>query len=91
MYKLTRIKEQLNARVQSGRIHGAVLDVFENEPLPKDSPLWTLGSDKLLLTPHCADRTDDYWANAAEIFVNNLALFRRGEQLRHIVDKEHGY
>ena len=43
------------AALQEKRIRGAALDVFETEPLPKESPLYEL--DNCLLSPHCADRT----------------------------------
>ena len=48
----------VHAALQQKRIKGAALDVCEVEPLPEDSPLWTL--DNVLLSPHCADRTADF-------------------------------
>jgi phosphoglycerate dehydrogenase-like enzyme len=55
--------------------------VFEVEPLPAASPLWEVGNDKILLSPHNADITDDvfvdtanFFADAAEKFVANGTL-----------------
>ncbi|HSP36096.1 MAG TPA: D-2-hydroxyacid dehydrogenase [Thermoanaerobaculia bacterium] len=71
------------------RIRGAALDVFETEPLPPDSPLWTL--DNVLLSPHSADRTTDSHERAIAVFRANLARFERGEPLENIVEKVRGY
>ena len=49
----------LAATLAAGRLRGAALDVFEVEPLPQSSPLWS--SERLLLTAHNADFTDDYF------------------------------
>jgi phosphoglycerate dehydrogenase-like enzyme len=70
-------------------IRGAALDVFEVEPLPPDSPLWTL--DNVLLSPHSADHTADAHDRAMTFFLENLQRFRRGEPLESVVDNEAGY
>ncbi|KPA82212.1 hypothetical protein ABB37_03331 [Leptomonas pyrrhocoris] len=54
----TQCEEDIVGALNNGVIRGAALDVFETEPLPKESPLWTVPDDKLLLTSHCADFTD---------------------------------
>jgi phosphoglycerate dehydrogenase-like enzyme len=71
------------------RIKGAVLDVFETEPLPLDSPLW--GLDNVLLSPHTADHTRTWLVDASHLFLGNLQRFRRGEPLLNLVDKPLGY
>ncbi|HUP48808.1 MAG TPA: D-2-hydroxyacid dehydrogenase [Thermoanaerobaculia bacterium] len=71
------------------RIRGAALDVFETEPLPPESPLWSL--DNILISPHAADRAPDSHDRAMAFFLENLRRFQRGEPLENIVDKEEGY
>jgi len=75
--------------LRSRQIGGAALDVFEREPLPADSPLWTL--DNLLITPHTAGLTERLWHRHYELFSDNLRRYRSGEPLRYIVDKHQGY
>ena len=75
--------------LQSHKIHGAALDVFENEPLPAGHPFWDL--DNLLISPHTADRTRDLREVAVLFFVENFERFRKGEPLQNIVNKHAGY
>ena len=69
--------------VSSGSIRSAYLDVFAIEPLPDDSPLWTM--DNVLITPHCADMITNWVAKAAEFFLVNLQRRKRGENLINVV------
>jgi phosphoglycerate dehydrogenase-like enzyme len=71
------------------RIAGAGLDVFEQEPLPQDSPLW--GMRNVVITPHFAGATLHYTERILAIFVDNLGRYRRGDPLRNLVDKQLGY
>lgn len=71
------------------RIAAAALDVFDKEPLPKDSPLWEL--ENLLITPHTAGVTDKVWERQYEFFSENLRRFIHGEPLQAVVDKRKGY
>ncbi len=73
------VEDALVAALDEGRLRGAALDVFEEEPLPEDSPLW--GMDHVLLTPHVAGSTPHYWERAADIFVENYRRYRTGEEL----------
>jgi phosphoglycerate dehydrogenase-like enzyme len=82
-------EEALVRALQERRIKGAVLDVFEAEPLPKESPLW--GLDNVLLSPHTADHTRTWLVDASALFLRNLDRFRRGEPLLNRVDKRQGY
>ena len=75
--------------LQEGRLAGAGLDVFETEPLPKDSPLWTM--ENVIITPHMAGNTPHYDERALEIFLENLRRYTAGESLTHVVDKQAGY
>ncbi|MFN7972178.1 MAG: D-2-hydroxyacid dehydrogenase [Acidobacteriota bacterium] len=70
-------------------IGGAALDVFEEEPLPPESPLWTLPN--VLVTPHTSAVSDRLWPRQTELLVENLRRFREGRPLLNIVDKNEGY
>lgn len=70
-------EEALIAALSSGRISGAALDVTEQEPLPKDSPLWSMPN--VLVTPHVAGLTPRYWERIADIFAENYADFVDGK------------
>lgn len=72
--------------LDKGWIAGAALDVFEEEPLPRDSPL--LGLDNVLLSPHAMAWTDElYEAQGREVCENVLTVLR-GEIPRHVVNRE---
>ena len=79
----------LTDALQSGRIGGAALDVFEHEPLDPSSPLWRLPN--VLITPHTSGFRPDHWDAATALFAENLKRFERGEPLRNLVDKQAGY
>lgn len=70
-------------------IAGAALDVFEEEPLSPESPLWSLPN--VIVTPHVAGEPADYARRVAEVFVDNLLRVRRGEPFRNVVDFDRGY
>lgn len=70
-------------------IRGAALDVFDTEPLPAGHPFFAL--DNLLLSPHSADQVPGWLAQASHAFRENLARFREGQPLEHLVDPRRGY
>lgn len=72
-------------------IAGAALDVFQHEPLPKNSVLWRVPG--LLITPHYAGTYPEHLARATDLFIQNLAVFLSGKmkKLRNVVDKQRGY
>ena len=82
-------EQALVEALAAGRIRGAALDVFETEPLPAGHPLWTLPN--VLLSPHCADHVPGWVEAATRAFLDELERYRRGEPLRNVVDKTHGY
>jgi phosphoglycerate dehydrogenase-like enzyme len=71
------------------RIAGAALDVFEQEPLPPESPLWEL--ENLLITPHTAGLTEKLWQRHYAFFSENLRRYLAHEPLLFLVDKKKGY
>jgi D-2-hydroxyacid dehydrogenase (NADP+) len=75
--------------LQSGKIAGAGLDVFETEPLPEDNPLWDMPN--VSFTPHIASQCDEGNHNIKNIFTDNLRRFANEEPLNNIIDKEKGY
>jgi phosphoglycerate dehydrogenase-like enzyme len=75
--------------LQSRRIRGAALDVFEVEPLPAGHPFWSMSN--VLLSPHTADRIEGFLDPAFDCFFENLERFRKGETLLNVVDKHAGY
>ncbi|WP_299628700.1 D-2-hydroxyacid dehydrogenase [uncultured Tateyamaria sp.] len=79
----------LLAAMQDGTVAGAVLDVFETEPLPSESPFWTL--ENAIISPHCSSVFDG-WADASfDLFLTNLARWRTGQELFNVVDPARGY
>ncbi len=69
------------------RIGGAVLDVFDQEPLPAEHPFW--GLDNVAITPHIAGPSTP--AEIAPIFNDNLRRYLAGRPLRYVVDRKRGY
>jgi phosphoglycerate dehydrogenase-like enzyme len=71
------------------KIHGAALDVFEQEPLPTDSPLWTLPN--VIISPHVSGNTSRYHEKAAALFAENLERYVLNRPLLNVVELEQGY
>jgi len=81
------IEADLVQALRDGVIGGALLDVFENEPLAGDSPLWLMPN--VFITPHTS--AISFPEEIARVFIDNYQRFCRGERLRHVVDFELGY
>ena len=75
--------------LEEGAIAGAMLDVFENEPLPYASPLWALPN--VIVTPHVAGNPTEYARRAFEVFADNLKRYMEGSELKNLVDPARGY
>ena len=75
--------------LREGWIAGAALDVFEQEPLPADSPLWKM--DNVIISPHIAGFTPHYDERAAALFAENLRRYLAGEPLLNQVERGRGY
>lgn len=71
--------DALMAALESGHLSGAYLDVFAEEPLPADHPLWQ--RDDVIITPHAADQVHDWPQRFAAFFADNLERWRAGEAL----------
>jgi phosphoglycerate dehydrogenase-like enzyme len=84
------IKEDaLISALSSGRIKGAGLDVFDEEPLPSEHPFYRM--ENVLLSPHCADHTSDWLEQAMRLFIDQYERFCSGQPLLYVVDKKLGY
>ena len=79
----------LIAALEQKKIGGAALDVFEEEPLPADSPLW--GLDNVVITPHSAGIAHKLWERQYALFSQNLRRFLAGAPLLGLVNKRAGY
>ena len=82
-------EEAMVRALNQKRIRGAGLDVFEREPLPKDSPLYEM--DNVLLSPHCADNVPGWTEDAMRFFLEQHARFENNEPLLNSVNKRLGY
>jgi phosphoglycerate dehydrogenase-like enzyme len=82
---MTTRLDDLVAALRSGEIAGAALDVYEQEPLPAEHPLW--GMPNVLLTPHMAGYGPHLNERRYQIIQDNCRAFGNGEPLRNVVDK----
>jgi phosphoglycerate dehydrogenase-like enzyme len=80
----------LSDALRGGKLSGAILDVFDPEPLPASSPLWQVPN--LIITPHCSsDDLDRYLPLTMDLVFANLARLRQGKRLKNTVDRATGY
>jgi len=79
----------LLAALKEGWIAGAGLDTFSTEPLPSDSPFWSLPN--VFITPHCSAATPQTTQRIVDLFFDNLRRYRQGQSLKNVVDKYAGY
>ena len=79
----------LASALREKKIGGAALDVFPEEPLAAESPLWDVPG--LLITPHTAALTDKLWERHYALFSENLRRYLNGQELLGVVDKGKGY
>jgi phosphoglycerate dehydrogenase-like enzyme len=79
----------LTKALQEGWIAGAALDTVFTEPLPAESPLWTLPN--VFITPHCSGSSPRVKERTLALFLNNFNRYCQGKPLRNVVDKTAGY
>lgn len=79
----------LLAALREHKLAGAALDVFPEEPLPVDSPLWKI--PEVFITPHIAGNTSYYLERALPVFLTNLERYLTGEPLLNMVSFSRGY
>lgn len=82
-------EEDLIAALESGALGGAALDVFDIEPLPTESPLWTLPN--VVVSPHMSGDAVGFEEDLMTIFVDNLHRWISGEPLVNVIDQSRGY
>ena len=75
--------------LRSRSIAGAGLDVFEEEPLPQDSPLWDM--DNVIISPHASGVPPELWEGRRRIFKENLRRFLANEPFLYVCDKRAGF
>jgi len=75
--------------LQSGQLGGAAIDVFDQEPLPPNSPFWDL--ENVIVTPHSAGFVEGWEPMVTDLFCDNLDYWLRGAPLQNVVVPERGY
>ncbi|WP_341529267.1 D-2-hydroxyacid dehydrogenase [Nostoc sp. UHCC 0302] len=75
--------------LREGWIAGAGLDTVATEPLPPESPFWSLPN--VFITPHCSALSPRLRERITELFLDNLRRYQAGQPLRNVVDKQVGY
>ena len=83
------VEPDLIEALASGRIAGAALDVFADEPLPQSSPLWDMPN--VIVSPHMSGDAAGWREELVEVFTSNLHRYRDGAPLLNVVDKHRGY
>ena len=77
-------EDALVAALRERRLAGAILDVFREQPLPQESPLWDMPN--VIIAPHIAGGGDDGWEIFAELAIENLRRYVEGAALLNLVD-----
>jgi len=81
--------EALREKLARGTLAGAVLDVFQPEPLPPDSPFWD--TPNLIALPHVSCDDPRYVDRLLDFWFENLARFRASRRLKNLIDRRLGY
>jgi len=81
--------DALREKLAQGTLAGAVLDVFQPEPLPADSPLWD--TPNLIITPHVSCDDPRYVDRLLDFWFENFERFLAGKRLKNLIDRQLGY
>lgn len=81
--------DALIASLKNGHLAGASLDVFPQEPLPSDHPLWK--TPNVILTPHTSGFRRGHWDEVIELYGDNIERWLKGEALKYRIEPELGY
>ena len=79
-------EDALLEALRAGRLAGAILDVFSEEPLPADHPLWD--APNVTITPHVSGATNHF---LGDLVVENVRRYLAGEPLLNPIDPDRGY
>ena len=82
-------EKALMAALDGGLISGAGLDVFKEEPLPPENPLWAY--ENVMITPHSSVGGDPADDQVVDIFIENLQRYIDGIEMINVIDKKRGY
>jgi phosphoglycerate dehydrogenase-like enzyme len=82
-------EDALIKALQSGKLKGAALDVFETEPLPENNAVWDLPN--LIISPNCSSVYKGWEAASMQLFCENLQRWKDNEPLVNIVNPDRGY
>jgi glyoxylate/hydroxypyruvate reductase len=82
-------QEALIQALRSGKLLGASLDVFAHEPLPPESPLWTM--PRVIISPHSASNGSNENRRLVELFCENLGRYLKGQSLLNVLDTKKLY
>ncbi len=75
--------------LEKGKIAGAMLDVFNNEPLEPDRPIWE--APNIVISPHTSSYYAEYQEDMANQFLGNFARYKESKTLEHVIDKKLGF
>jgi phosphoglycerate dehydrogenase-like enzyme len=79
----------LIASLEQGQIAGAMLDVFHNEPIDPNNPLWE--APNIVISPHTSSYYAEYEEDMANQFLANFARFKEHKPLENVIDKDVGF
>ncbi len=83
------VEADLISALESGHLGGAMLDVFQTEPLPEDDPIWQ--APNIMISPHMSGDYSAFQPDMVQLFIDNFRRYQAGEPLQNVVDKGLGF